>query len=211
MQLSQIEQTLQELIDKEQAAEKQARQEHRKRFNLSRLLERWSVWTESSRKADRRGDLVIAGLGVTLGLVCALFPWYIFFNPDKFGVQALKFGGDGRGGHRPVASISHKLGVSDAPSDDIAALDKIDLFATGTLPDKEERVALPNQPFPVVEMPYRMVHVVNGRALIEDEAGLWVVQPGAVLPDNSRVASIEQRAGKWVMVTSADKVVELSR
>jgi hypothetical protein len=211
MQLSQIEQTLQQMLEKEQAAEQQAQQARRKPLSLSKLLERLTVWTESSRKADRRSDLVIAGLGITLGLVCALFPWYIFFNPDKFGVQALKFGGDGSGGHRPVASISHKLGVSDAPSDDIASLDKVDLFATGTLPDKEERMAEPNQPFPVVEMPYRLVHVVNGRGLIEDEAGLWVVQPGALLPDSTRVASIEQRAGKWVMVTSADKVVELAR
>jgi hypothetical protein len=211
MQLSQIEQTLQQMLEKEQAAEQQAQQARSKRLSLSRLQERLSGWMESSRKADRRSDLVIAGLGITLGLVCALFPWYIFFNPDKFGVQALKFGGDGQGGHRPVASISHKLGVSDAPSDDIASLDKVDLFATGTLPDKEERMSEPNQPFPVVEMPYRLVHVVNGRGLIEDEAGLWVVQPGALLPDSTRVASIEQRAGKWVMVTSADKVVELAR
>ncbi|PSJ60683.1 hypothetical protein [Pseudaminobacter soli (ex Li et al. 2025)] len=211
MQLSQIEQTLQQMLEKEQEVEMQARQERRKRFRVLRLLERWGVGSEGARKADRRGDLIIAGMGITLGLVCALFPWYIFFNPDKFGVQALKFGGDGHGGRRPVASISHRLAGNDFPSDDIAALDKIDFFPTGTLPDKDERVAVPNQPFPVVEMPYRMVHAVNGRALIEDEAGLWVVQPGALLPDNSRVASIQQRAGKWIMVTSADKVVELSR
>jgi hypothetical protein len=27
------------------------------------------------------GDMILGGLGVVLGLVCALFPWYIFMNP----------------------------------------------------------------------------------------------------------------------------------
>ena len=38
--------------------------------------------------------------------------------------------------------------------------------------------------------------------MIEDDAGLWVVQPGSMLPDSSRVAAIEQRDGKWVLVTT---------
>jgi hypothetical protein len=56
-----------------------------------------------------------------------------------------------------------------------------------------------------------MVHVANGRAMIEDDAGLWIVQRGSILPDSSQVSSIEQRNGKWVMVTSTDQVIELSR
>ncbi|MEO5759918.1 MAG: hypothetical protein ABIQ51_24040, partial [Mesorhizobium sp.] len=47
------------------------------------------------KKSDRRSDFVVAALGLTLGLICALFPWYIFFNQDQFGVQAIKFGGTG--------------------------------------------------------------------------------------------------------------------
>ena len=34
---------------------------------------------------------VVGAMGVTLGLVCALFPWYIFFNPDQFGVREFAF------------------------------------------------------------------------------------------------------------------------
>src|SRR5437868_3353713 len=49
----------------------------------------------TNRKADRRSDLVVAALGITLGLICALFPWYIFFNQEQFGVQAIRFGGSG--------------------------------------------------------------------------------------------------------------------
>lgn len=211
MQLSQIERTLQEMIEKENAAELQ---ERKQRWSISRLLRRWNFNKDKgARKADRRGDFVIAGLGITLGLVCALFPWYIFFNPDQFGIQALQFGGgDGKGTRRAVASISHTLPPTDALTETGAPFDKLDFFPTGTLPGKQDaRSAAPNQPFPAEDLPYRLVHVMNGRALIEDEAGLWVVQSGAILPDSSRVASIEQRGGNWVLVTSKEKVVELSR
>ena len=42
----------------------------------------------TAKSRDRRSDLIVAALGVTLGLICALFPWYIFFNPEEFGVRA---------------------------------------------------------------------------------------------------------------------------
>jgi hypothetical protein len=46
--------------------------------------------------------------------------------------------------------------------------------------------------------------------MIADEAGLWVVQRGSVLPDSSRVMTIEQRGGNWVIVTSDDRVIEMT-
>ena len=46
--------------------------------------------------------------------------------------------------------------------------------------------------------------------MIEDEEGLYVVQAGSLLPDNSRVSAIEQRQEGWVVITSDDKVVPLS-
>jgi hypothetical protein len=45
--------------------------------------------------------------------------------------------------------------------------------------------------------------------MIEDEDGIWVVQPGSILPDSSRVAAIEQREGRWVLVTTFDRIIEL--
>ena len=96
------------------------------------------------------------------------------------------------------------LTAKDVPPD-------VDLFATGTLQDTT--VAPPGvdeQPFPA-DPKFRMVHVANGRAMIEDDAGLWIVQRGSKLPDTSTVSSIEQRAGKWVLVTSTDQVIELSK
>ncbi|MBZ9732854.1 hypothetical protein LB534_06265 [Mesorhizobium sp. CA18] len=162
----------------------------------------------ADKSADRRSDFVIAALGITLGLICALFPWYIFFNQEQFGVQAIKFGGSGsnsgREGGGVVAERSEPLTVKDIPNADI------DLFATGTVQD-DPAPAPGDQPFPAAASEFKMVHVANGRAMIEDDTGLWIVQRGSVLPDSSRVASIEQRGGKWVIVTSADKVIQLSK
>ncbi|TPM33108.1 hypothetical protein [Mesorhizobium sp. B2-3-5] len=162
------------------------------------------------KKAGRRSDFVIAALGITLGLICALFPWYIFFNQEQFGVQAIKFGGtgtnSGREGGGVVAQRSAPLTAKDVPNADI------DLLATGTVQDDATPARAPGeQPFPADVSKFRMVHVANGRAMIEDDTGLWMVQRGSTLPDSSKVSSIEQRNGKWVMLTSTNQVIELSR
>jgi hypothetical protein len=46
--------------------------------------------------------------------------------------------------------------------------------------------------------------------MIEDKDGLWIVQVGSILPDSSRVMSLEKREGKWALVTSGDKIVPLA-
>ncbi|MGN6307365.1 MAG: hypothetical protein ACTHNH_21315 [Mesorhizobium sp.] len=166
------------------------------------------------KKKDHRGDLVIAGLGVALGLVCALFPWYIFFNQDQFGVQAIRFGG--RGGNAGRATVEARPNASGTPVADQEIPDSaLDLFSTGTLQPKPESADaapdLDQQPFPSDAATFRLVHIANGRAMIEDDAGLWVVQQGSVLPDSSTVKSIEQRKGRWVLVTSTDRVIEISK
>ena len=163
----------------------------------------------ADRKADRRSDFVIAALGITLGLICALFPWYIFFNQEQFGVQTIKFGGSGGNAGRITGGSQ-----TDSPGATATAktIPDLDLLATGTLPDEpEEAPGLDQQPFPAAASEFKMVHVANGRAMIQDDTGLWIVQRGSVLPDSSRVSSIEQRGGKWVIVTNTDKVIALSR
>lgn len=165
-----------------------------------------------AKKSDRRSDFVIAALGITLGLICALFPWYIFFNQEQFGVQKIAFGGRGANAGRVTGGSQAENAGAPATSNSVPDLDSL---ATGTLPDDPEdsfrAPGLDEQPFPAPVSEFKMVHVANGRAMIEDDSGLWIVQRGSVLPDSSRVASIEQRGAKWVIVTSTDKVIELSR
>ena len=47
--------------------------------------------------------------------------------------------------------------------------------------------------------------IANGRAMIEDDTGLFIVQRGSILPDTSRVAAIEERDGRPVLVTDAGR------
>ncbi|TGS59803.1 hypothetical protein EN844_30510, partial [Mesorhizobium sp. M3A.F.Ca.ET.201.01.1.1] len=99
------------------------------------------------RSADRRSDFVIAALGITLGLICALFPWYIFFNQEQFGVQAIKFGGSGSNSGRAGGGVATERGgpltAKDVPDADI------DLLATGTVRDDPAPAPAPDeQPFP---------------------------------------------------------------
>jgi hypothetical protein len=166
---------------------------------------------QAARKADRRSDLVVAALGVTLGLICALFPWYIFYNDIRFSPHGFKLGGKGDRDGRMVMS---ERDLSEEPGPEIP-MQNLDLFATGTPAEYPEDPStapgLDQQPFPAESAEFHLVHVANGRAMIEDNAGLWVVQPGSTLPDNSHVASIEQRGGKWVLVTSTDRILGVTK
>jgi hypothetical protein len=198
--------TLQRMLEKEMGARRP------KRRLFSRMLGRQSG-TSQAAQATRSGDLTIAALGLTLGLICALFPWYIFFNQDTFGIKAMKFSGSGEAvGRLTVADQPQRIGAP-MQVEEIPELE-LDLFATATLPDRDgERDFIPpgvdEQPFPVPDPVFKLVHVANGRAMIEDDSGIWVVQRGSKLPDNSFVASIELKDGDWVVVTSEERVIGL--
>ena len=92
---------------------------------------------QTAKRRDRRSDLTLAALGVTLGLICALFPWYIFFNPEEFGVRAMKFGGSG-GGTEPIVlgAQSERIGAPVA-AQDVPAM-RLDLLSTGTSTQDDE-------------------------------------------------------------------------
>lgn len=156
-----------------------------------------------------RSDLTIAALGVTLGLICALFPWYIFFNPEQFGPRAMKFSG-AEAELAGDAAMATPLLPRDGEARIIGIPDfGLDFTPTGSLPRRfSEQAAQPDQPFPGDSTPFRVLHVTAGRAMIEDDAGIWVVQSGSTLPNRSRVEKIEKRDGRWVMVTSDDKVLD---
>lgn len=159
-------------------------------------------------KVDRRSDFVVAVLGVTLSLICALFPWYIFFNQEQFGVQTIKFGGKGENAGRLVTEPRSGSDVTPLGIQEISK--NLDLFKTGNVPGEMQKEAPDAQPFPGDAIAFKLVHIANGRAMIEDNTGFWIVQNGSKLPDSSRVTSIEQRNGKWVLVTSTNKVFEIS-
>jgi hypothetical protein len=163
---------------------------------------------KAARKAGRlREDLFLGLFGIALGLGSAMFPWYVFFNQEKFGVRAVTFDGVGE---TTSTGVSNTPQIVRIPDDSDLPLSDLDQLSTGTTP-KDETASLLDQPFPTQDIPFQLVHVANGRAMIQDDTGLWVVQRGSVLPDMSRVASIEERGGAWVIVTSTDRVVSITR
>jgi hypothetical protein len=170
----------------------------------------------AAKRRDRRSDLTIAALGVTLGLICALFPWYIFFNPEEFGVRAMKFGGSG-GGTEPIMlgaqpdRVGAPVAVQELPPMEL------DLRTTGTAEKEPEdggggdpSLDLTDQPFPPPVVSFKVVQIANGRAMLEDSTGLFIVEAGSVLPDSTRVKSIEQRDGRPVLVTESGVELEIS-
>jgi hypothetical protein len=134
------------------------------------------------------GELVFAGCGLALGTFCALLPWYALLNHGQFGI------------HLEGSGSAEQIGAS------------VDPLATGTLSNRVVSRAAPGvdrQPYPGGNQVFHLVHVANGRAILEDDTGAFVVGPGSRLPDDSRVASIEERDGTWVVVTTTERVIPL--
>ncbi|HXV32147.1 MAG TPA: flagellar protein [Sinorhizobium sp.] len=169
------------------------------------------------RRRDARTptiDKILGGVGLAMAAFATFFPWYALLHQDEFSMPSLWQGSvrnlPERAG-REVVTVS-PLAMPDADEEIAAAIDRL---TTATVPGlgqgpaagEDEAGAGLEQPFP--DSPrFKLMHVVNGRALIEDESGMYVVRIGSTLPDNSRLATFEQRNGRWVMVTSKGEVYE---
>lgn len=153
-------------------------------------------------------DRILAVAGVSLAFGSAIFPWYVFLNPDKFG-----FGSDSMDRTRDLSllearnvfSVSPLALVSKDKSEQKPPQD-LDQIKTATISNvgreaKDAKPAEIQQPFPGGDA-FRLLHVANGRALIEDASGMFMVKVGSILPDNSKVAVLEKRDGKWVIITT---------
>jgi hypothetical protein len=160
------------------------------------------------------GDVTLIAGGLGLAAFAAFFPWYVFFNQEQFGVRPMVYSQS-----RDLPALTGRNIVSVSPlaivnSDpDSSPLDNFDPLFTATVPGEDAPAAersssqdALNQPFPRA-VDFRLLHVANGRALIEDPEGVYIVRIGSVLPDNSRLSALERRDGKWAIVTSDGKVI----
>jgi hypothetical protein len=94
---------------------------------------------------------------------------------------------------------------------------ELDLLSTGTV-TKDDEIESPergtpgiaDQPFPAPAVAFRVIQIANGRAMIEDDTGLFVVQPGSLLPDSTRVRTIGERNGRPVVITEAGEALEIA-
>ncbi|WP_274425757.1 hypothetical protein [Chelativorans sp. YIM 93263] len=156
-------------------------------------------------RSPRAGDLLFAACGLGLAGLCAVFPWYIFFNQEQFGIRPLTFSGgqNETPGRDPENLLEHTSMLKSMP--------QLDPIPTGTVSDRPDTEDVPDQPFPGNRAEFRLIHVANGRALIEDDVGFWIVQHGSRLPDGSRVSELQRQGDSWVLITSDEKEIALSR
>ena len=160
-------------------------------------------------------DAILVGVGVGLAAAAATFPWYVFMNQDQFGYAVVKFDPTPTESDLSGPFYTSRVQWRPRPATPqyLEAL-ALDFAATGTVvgsidrdrPDPRQET----QPFPGSPPSFTLVHVAKGRAMISDANGFFVVERGSVLPDNSRVVSIENADGKWVLRTSRDQLVELA-
>lgn len=174
---------------------------------------------EPSRSSDAmdRVDMALSATGVALAVFAAFFPWYVFFNYDQF---APKYGEMVQNMRRDLPVFAPKPVFSVSPSASININQRppglplqvppgLDDITTATVPGDDADRKKPrgdasglDQPMPAAVGSFRLLHVAGGRALVEDGRGIYMVGVGEVLPDNSKLVSIEQQGGQWVLTTS---------
>lgn len=169
----------------------------------------------SPPKTYSTGDRLLIGTGVTMAFAAAMFPWYVFFNEDKFGIRPADWGTTRDlppGPGKDVFSVSPLAMVNKNHDTEIRQIPDIDNLTTATATESGLGKVEPAQKSKVLEQPFpgqsgfRLLHVANGRALIEDSSGMYLVRVGSILPDESKVAMLEMRQGHWVIVTSKGDV-----
>ncbi|MBB3944770.1 hypothetical protein GGQ73_000695 [Rhizobium skierniewicense] len=165
------------------------------------------------RRSIRDFDRYLTGGLLVIAATAAALPWYVFFNPEKFGIsgngwEALKHVPQRQGGGvTAVAPHFDKDTPPDNKADTVAL--QLDPLTTATLPTggtgESQTDSGPSQPFPGGTR-FKLLHVSNGRALIEDKSGMFLVQIGSALPDDSRLVSMNSVDGKWQIITSSGEV-----
>jgi hypothetical protein len=162
-------------------------------------------------------DRLLSGGGVVLALTAAFFPWYVFFNEDKF---TLRHSEDLL---RPYLPENPNRTIVNKTDADIAGMSKTepvakpsdDQIVTGSipqagLPDSLKGLGDNNlsQPFPTTPSAFHLMHAMAGRAMIESADGIFLVKVGSELPDKSKVATLELRNGQWVIITDQGSVYD---
>ncbi len=163
---------------------------------------------------DKPIDRWLVASLVGFSMLCAAFPWYVFFNQEKFGVNVAGWEGLRDVRHARPAGEAGIGAMRDPQQDEVerALLREMetDRLTTAAIPSTpsgngSDAGGFEDQAFPG-GTEFKLLHVANGRALIENGNGIFLVQIGSKLPDSSRLAGLRQRNGKWEIVTSAGKV-----
>lgn len=154
-------------------------------------------------------DMALRASSVALAAAALWFPWHVYTHPDSFGPPEMEFARsgeiDGEFENRRGGRVVGRLFLR---ADEAGGVDRTPV---GSVPPKGKRVAAPtDQPFPGDEN-FQVVLIANRRALIRDGDVLYPVAVNSVLPGGSRVAAFRKERGEWVLVTSREQVVGVTR
>ena len=156
-------------------------------------------------------DFVLGFLGLCLGTAAALFPWYVYMNPESYGPPQMAFS---RGGVVPVdevAALATGDPLFDFATGKFIANDRqaplIDPLITGNV-DKNAQIDINfDQEFPSNGKPFDVLAVDAARALVGDSGGIYLVRRKSRLPDGTLVMDFEHDGSEWRIRTSQDKLL----
>lgn len=164
------------------------------------------------RRSIRDFDRMLTGGLIVVAATAAALPWYVFFNPEKFGMSGAGWEAltnvPQREGEGAIAIMPHTEEAKGSPARTDLMPD-LDALTTATVPTdtagQDAHGDGKSQPFPGGTR-FKLLHVSNGRALIEDKSGMFLVQIGSILPDESRLISMNNIDGKWQIITSSGEI-----
>ncbi len=157
----------------------------------------------------RTSDMALGAAGIVMAGLAAWFPWHVYSNPESYGPPRMQFSRAGEiPGETEDRDGGRAVGRLFLRADETGGIDRTPV---GSVPPKGNRVALPaDQPFPGDEN-IQVVLIANRRALIRDGDVLYPVAVNSLLPGGSRVVSFVQQGGEWVLVTSRQQMIRVSR
>lgn len=150
------------------------------------------------------GDMALQGFGLALAVGSFVFPWYIFFNQDDFGAKIIAFSGHEQQIPAPVPDPT-VYNLSPLAFEQLTtAIDPMTTASIAPALSDAQKQEAADQPFPGdgQARPYRLVDIANGRALLRDNAGFFLVARGSRLPDDKRVVNFEYDGKGWAMITT---------
>lgn len=187
--------------------------------NYAEIYERT---VEKKRKKELLNfDILLTLAGLGLAASSAFLPWYVFLNQEKFTVQRFAYTQEnqGAGGWPGRMFVNEKnTALEGMGNTDRSMLElEPDMLTTASIEEDEEPTptARPSseqtsnisQPFPA-KRSFKLIHVADNRALIQDISGLYVVKVGSVLPDNSTLSKLERTENGWLMITSEGDILQ---
>ncbi|MGD0642709.1 MAG: hypothetical protein ABSC22_18370 [Roseiarcus sp.] len=152
------------------------------------------------------GDIALVGAGVAMAVGSIVFAAAMFGQDDHAprinGMQYLAIFAKPRGASHPTIAeapvvtatppVVADAAVDMAPTGSVARR-ALDMAPTGSI----VRGAASESSAPIS---YRIIAVEPGMAWLSDGPEIRVVKPGDVAPGLGRIASIEQREGRWLLI-----------